>query len=58
MNHANVVGRLQETVKMSKNSANSWFAVDIGCKLALFTDCIYFKKGNSVVFSIFFRRTL
>ena len=49
MYHTNFVGGWQETVKMSINSAKSWFAVDRGFKIALFTDYIYIKKGHSIV---------
>ena len=43
--------RWMVTVKMSINSAKCWFAVDKGCRFALLTDYIYFKKGHSAVFS-------
>ena len=36
---------------MSINSAKCWFAVDRGYRFALFTDYVYFKKGQSAVFS-------
>ena len=54
MSHANFVGGWLETVKMSINSAKSWFAVDRGYKIVLFTDYNYVKKGDSVVFFIFY----
>ena len=41
---------------MSIKFAKSWFAVDRGCKFVLFTDYIYVKKGQSVVFFIFYSK--
>ena len=50
MNHASFTGEWQETVKMSINSAKSWFVVDRGCIFALLTDYIYAKKGHRCLF--------
>ena len=41
---------------MSINSSKSWFALDRGCKFVFLTDYIYVKKGQSVVFSIFYSK--
>ena len=41
---------------MSKNSAKDWFAVDRGCKFALYTYYIYIKKGHLVFFFIFYSK--
>ena len=46
MNHANFVCKWLQAVKMSINSAKSWFAVDRVCKFALFMDYIYIKKEH------------
>ena len=49
MNHAVFVGGWRETVKVSINSTKSLFALDRGCKVALFMDYIYAKKRHYVV---------
>ena len=53
MNLANFAGGWLETVKMSINSAKSWFAVDRSCNFALLTNYIYVKKDIMFSFSFF-----
>ena len=41
---------------MGTISAKSWFPVDRGCKLILFTEYISVKKGHCTVFYIFYSK--